>query len=87
MFAEAFPGTSFRCLAPPGDASGESELQSTANIVRVPRLLHEEISAQYSRWQDEFDGSLRTSLSGASFGERWDAGMNVIQKIGILKGE
>jgi hypothetical protein len=48
----------------------ESELQSTANIVRVPRLLHEEISAQYSRCQDKFDGSLRTSLSDASFGER-----------------
>ncbi|MDI9847274.1 hypothetical protein QM467_04265 [Rhodoblastus sp. 17X3] len=65
----------------------ESELQSTANIVRIPRLLHEEINGEYSRWQDKFDSSLRTSLSDASFGERWDAGINVMREIGILKGE
>jgi hypothetical protein len=65
----------------------ESELQSTTNIVRIPRLLHEEISAQYSRQQDKFGSSLRASLNGASFGDRWDAGLKVMRDIGILRGE
>ena len=65
----------------------ESELQSTTNIVRIPRLLHEEISGEYSSWQLELNSSLRASLNGASFDERWNAGLKVMRKIGVLKGE
>jgi hypothetical protein len=65
----------------------ETELQSTTNIVRIPKLLHEEISAQYSIWQRELNGSLRASLDGASFDDRWNSGLIVMRKIGILKGE
>jgi hypothetical protein len=65
----------------------ETELQSTTNIVRIPRLLHEEISAQYSIWQRELNGSFRASLNGASFDDRWNSGLMVMRKIGILKGE
>jgi hypothetical protein len=63
----------------------ESELQSTTNIIRIPRLLHEEISGEYSSWQRELDSSLRGSLNGASFDDRWNTGLNVMRKIGILK--
>jgi hypothetical protein len=69
-----------------GDIS-ERELQSTQNIIKIPRLLHEEISAQYSQWKRDYDGSLRASLDGASFADRWDAGLKVMRKIGILKGD
>jgi hypothetical protein len=66
----------------------ESELQSTQNIVRIPRLLHEEISAQYSQSSYELNGSsLRASLNGASFNDRWNAGLQVMREIGILGGE
>jgi hypothetical protein len=71
-------------------ANGEipkRELQSTQNIIRIPRLLHEEISAQYSRWKRNYDGSLRERLDGASFDDRWNAGLQVMRDIGILKGE
>lgn len=63
------------------------ELQSTQNIVLIPRLLHEEISAQYSRSSYELNGSsLRASLNGASFDDRRNAGLQVMREIGILKG-
>jgi hypothetical protein len=65
----------------------ESELQSTQNIVRIPRLLHEEIGAQYSLWQRELDGSLRASLNGASLSDRRNIGLKVMRDVGILKGE
>ncbi|WP_296714224.1 hypothetical protein, partial [Rhodoblastus sp.] len=66
----------------------ESQLQSTANIVRIPKLLHEEVNAEYSRTLLEFDGSSRrASLDGASFDDKWNAGISVLQKIGILVGD
>jgi hypothetical protein len=69
-----------------GDMS-ESELQSTTNIVRIPKLLHEEINSEYSSLQRDLNSSLRTSLNDASFDERRTAGLNVMRKLGILKGE
>ena len=66
----------------------ESELQSTHNIIRIPKLLHEEISAQFSRSSFQLDASsLRASLDGARFNDRWNAGVKVMRKIGILRGE
>jgi hypothetical protein len=69
-----------------GDYS-ESELQSTTNILRIPRLLHEEINSEYSSWQRELDSSLRASLDDASFDEIRTAGLSVMRKLGILNGE
>lgn len=66
----------------------ERELQSTKNIIRIPKLLHEEITGQYSRSRYDFDGSsLRNILRDASFDERWSAGIRIMQNIGILKAE
>jgi hypothetical protein len=64
----------------------ESELQSSTNIIRLPRLLHEEISGEYSRSRRALGGSLRASLDGANFGDRWSAGISAMRKIGILRG-
>ncbi|MGP7985425.1 hypothetical protein [Rhodoblastus sp.] len=65
----------------------ESELQSTKNIIRIPRLLHEEINAQYAQPRFELSGSLRASLNGASFDDRWKKGLEVMHDIGLLKME
>lgn len=88
-FGPAGDGYDYHHIVEQG-ASGdipEHELQSTKNIVRIPKPLHEEISAQYSRWKRNYDGSLRASLNGESFDDRWNAGLKVMQDIGILKGE
>ncbi len=65
----------------------ESELQSTANIVRIPTLLHEEINSRYSKWERELIGSPRSNLNGANFDGRWNAGLKVMRDIGILREE
>lgn len=69
------------------NASGdipEEKLQSTRNIVRIPKLLHEEITADYLKSNDDFDVSLRRILQGRSFEERWNEGLRVMREMGII---
>ena len=61
-----------------------AEINSTSNIVRVPKLLHEEINAEFARINDDLGMSLRDSLQGASFERQRAAGLNVLIRAGIL---
>lgn len=64
-----------------------SEIQSTRNIVRIPRLLHEEINAAFEKTVDPSGRgpSLRASLKGKSFDEQWREGLRVMRKVGLLE--
>jgi hypothetical protein len=65
----------------------QSELQSTSNIIRIPKLLHDEIDSEYSRTSPD-DGprvSVRKSLRGKSFEDRWEQGIKTLRDIGILR--
>jgi hypothetical protein len=61
------------------------QLQSTQNIVRIPTLLHEEISSAFSKADGPNGISVRDGLTGASFETRWNEGIEVMKKIGIVK--
>ena len=67
-----------------GDISA-SELNSTRNIVRIPKLLHEEINSDFGTKERDTGVSLREELKGKSFEERWQKGLDVMQKIGIIE--
>jgi hypothetical protein len=60
-------------------------LQSTQNIVRVPKLLHEEITAEYQRSRISGLGSLRSRLSNRPYNEQYSAGLTVLRRLGYLK--
>jgi hypothetical protein len=63
------------------------ELNSTTNIIKIPRLLHEEINVEYATKRD-INGvyqSLRQSLQGKSFEEQREAGIAVLRKLGIIE--
>jgi hypothetical protein len=64
-----------------------AELNSTRNIVRIPKLLHEEINSEYSRIPEDAAErtSLRDRLRGASFETRWEAGLAAMRRVGFLK--
>lgn len=64
-----------------------TEINSTRNIVAIPKLVHEEINSEYSRIPDDVpDGtSLRDSLQGASFEKRWQEGLEAMRRVGFLK--
>jgi len=62
-----------------------SDLNSTGNIVRIPKLLHEEINSVYGTKDTETRISLRDQLAGKSFEERLKQGLKVMQDLGIIE--
>ena len=63
----------------------QEQLQSTSNIVRIPRLLHEEINSIYARSAEDLGGqSLRRSLTGKSHNAQKEAGLKILRQVGAL---
>jgi hypothetical protein len=60
-------------------------MDSTENVVKIPRLLHEEISAEYGRTYEDTGKSLREWLSTQPYEVRRAKGIEVMRKLGILK--
>ncbi len=67
-----------------GDVSA-SDLNSTRDIVRIPKLLHEEINSAYAKKDDDTKMSIRDELKGKSFEERYDRGMTAMRELGIIQ--
>lgn len=61
------------------------ELNSTRYIVRIPKLLHEEINGEYGRNDEKTGVSLRTALKGKPFGEQLEEGIKVLRDMGIIR--
>jgi len=62
-----------------------TELHSTRNIVRIPKLLHEEISSEFGQSNRKTELSLRQKFKDKPFDDRWRAGIEVMRKMGILQ--
>ena len=62
-----------------------SDLNSTGNIVRIPKLLHEEINSEYAKTEYGKRTSIREELTGKSFEERQAKGLEVMRDIGIIE--
>jgi hypothetical protein len=62
-----------------------NELNSTWNIVRIPKLLHEEISAEYSSGVRDGGGRFRSMLRSKAFDEQWRHGVETMQRLGIIR--
>ncbi len=62
------------------------QLHSTENMIRVPTILHEEISAAYSaKSETDTTKTVRETLRGKSFEEQRAEGIKIMQKLGIIK--
>ncbi|MEC4593110.1 hypothetical protein VPG91_19045 [Nitrospirillum amazonense] len=69
-----------------GDGIPAELVNSTRNIVLVPRLLHEEVTAAFNR--PAYKGapiSLREYLKTAPFEERMRKGLEVMRSLGLVK--
>jgi hypothetical protein len=63
-----------------------SQINSTHNVVRIPRMLHEMINSQYATKDYETTQStLRDWLRGKPFATQWDEGVRVLRKIGAIQ--
>jgi hypothetical protein len=88
-FGPAGPGMEYHHIVEQS-AEGDipaSEINSTGNIIRIPKLLHEEINSEYSRIPEDAAErvNLRNSLNGASMETRRAAGLAVLSRLGILE--
>jgi hypothetical protein len=90
QFGPAGDGLDYHHIVEQGPNEGvfpAPELQSTENIVKIPRLLHEDINSYYIS-KTEFDGVFLTSrqyLSGNSFSFQRSFGICAMQRRGLLK--
>jgi hypothetical protein len=65
---------------------GATAIHSTWNVIRVPTLIHREISAYYSMKDPAHPGYTRRSwLQTRSPDEQYDAGIEALRKFGVLK--
>jgi hypothetical protein len=68
------------------DGFSESQLEGEENLVLAPEMKHRQLSAWYSKPNDEFDGlSPRAYLKGKSWQEKYDLGIKKLIDFGILK--
>jgi hypothetical protein len=65
----------------------ERELNSTRNIIEIPKFLHEEISAEFSRIARTAPGRVtnRADISSRAFNEQYERGVNIMRRLHIIK--
>ena len=66
---------------------GRDKLDDPDNIVWVPRLKHEEITAYYNS-EDDQDPARRVRwkvINGLAFAGQWGAGLAILRKFGVLQ--
>lgn len=61
-------------------------LHSTENMIRIPKILHEEISSIYSKAAPDTEGlSLRQWLSTKPYAFQRDRGLKIMRDLGIIR--
>lgn len=86
-FGPAGDGYEYHHIVEQGQESGIpiSDIQSTQNIVRIPKLLHEEINSEYGQLTTDKTQTVRAFLRDKSFEEKWRNGLDAMRRIGILQ--
>ena len=88
VLGPAKPGFHYHHIVEQGSGFSEAELNSTENVVQIPEMLHNEVSAEYQsvRLHGGVRQSLRSYLRGKSFEVHRAEGLRVLQELGIIKG-
>jgi hypothetical protein len=63
----------------------QNQLQSTDNIVVLPTLLHEIVSAEYSRFKNDKGMTLYQWLQTQPYNVQREEGLKILRKLHILK--
>jgi hypothetical protein len=91
-FGNAKPGSEYHHIVEQGGANETKipagQLHSTENIIPLPKLLHELVSAEYSETRDEkTKQTVRRWQQTQSFDEQQKFGIETLQKLGILRSD
>ena len=74
-------------LGPDGVPFSAEELNSTENVIRIPRLFHEEVTSFFAR-RGIVEGetaSSRELMRGKSFADQYRFGQDVLRRVGVLR--
>jgi hypothetical protein len=89
FYGPAGPGYDYHHIVWQGGANADNIpaelLHSTENMVRIPRLLHEEITAAYSEDYEHTGKSLREWLDTQPYDVQRAEGIKVMRRLGIIK--
>lgn len=68
------------------DDLDEEDIESRRNKVRIPILIHREITGYYKRPNKDLGWmSPRDYFRGRPFEERWEFGVEVLKRFGVVK--
>jgi len=85
-FGRPLPGWEYHHIVEQGAANvTAAQVNSTDNIVMIPKFLHEEITAEFASRSEASGPTLRQSLKNKSFHEQYEAGVDVMRKLGIVR--
>jgi hypothetical protein len=62
-----------------------SLLQSTDNIIKIPTMVHEAITGEYMKYDEELGMSLREYLRGKPYEVQYEKGIEVLRKLSIIQ--
>jgi len=84
-FGPAGPGMEWHHIIERGSGAATNMLESTDNIIRIPTILHEEITARFLRKEARFGGlSLRDWLRTQPASVKREWGFRVLREAGII---
>jgi hypothetical protein len=87
-FGPAPPGYEYHHIVEQNSAGDLpiTEINSTKNVVVIPKLFHEEITSEFMKIPEDSaeQTSLRESLQGKAFEEKWNEGLRVLRLVGVL---
>jgi hypothetical protein len=88
-FGAAGKGNEYHHIVTQGGANAVNipaeQLQSTENIIRLPRLLHEAVSAEYLEFDEEKNMVRYEWLQTQPYDVQRAEGLKILRKLGILK--
>lgn len=91
-FGKAGPGYEYHHIVEQGGKDLLPEgLHSTRNVIRIPKLLHEEVTAEFASNIEKVEVygrvTVRKFLRSLPYEERYRHGLEILRKVGILKGD
>lgn len=89
-FGPAGSGYEYHHIVEQGGANGiniaPEKLHSTQNIVRIPRLVHEAINAEYAMPSTEMPSlTVRQYLQTQPYEAQYAEGIRIMRKLGVIK--
>jgi hypothetical protein len=88
-YGPAGPGADYHHIVLQGGANETAVpaelLHSTENMIKLPRMIHEEVTSEYNKLYLKTGKTLREYLEGQPYEVQREEGLKVLRKLGVIK--